>query len=84
MGKNKQKTTKQKQKKKKQNTFSSLFYLRELFNVIKFNYFNTLLNVLWDQRGLELSELTSSFSLTKLFLPRLLGLLSVMERDCSW
>lgn len=47
MGKNKQKTTKQKQKKKKQqNTFSSLFYLRELFNVIKFNYFNTLLNVL--------------------------------------
>lgn len=82
MGKNKQKTTKQNQKKKKQqNTFSSLFYLRELFNVIKFNYFNTLLNVLWDQRGLELSELTSSFSLTKLFLPRLL---SVMERDCSW
>lgn len=83
MGKKKQKTTKQKQK-KKNNTFSSLFYLRELFNVIKLNYFNTLLNVLWDQRGLELSELTSSFSLTKLFLPRLLGLLSVMERDCSW
>lgn len=46
MGKNKQKTTKQKQKKKQQNTFSSLFYLRELFKVIKFNYFNTLLNVL--------------------------------------
>lgn len=45
-GKTNKKQPNKSKKKKQQNTFSSLFYLRELFNVIKFNYFNTLLNVL--------------------------------------